>query len=281
MSPKAKESGPIVDVNALRTNQALIVLFVVFAFVLGSTAGVWVILAVSASLAIGAAFPGKGPFQSFYRHVLLPTGIVRPQRRPDDPAQHRFAQGMGAAVLLLAAIALFAGVDVLGWTLAFIVVTLALVNLLFGFCAGCFVFLQINRFRERTGRFGGMIERLLLALIVVFAIAAIGFVIQEVVARWRRRRLGSLTLVAARLPRLITFSTTGCRECRPNAESSTRSSPSGAVGWTSRMSTRPMNQTSRAASASSSCRRRLSPRQMAESSASTVGWPMPTVSCDN
>src|SRR5262245_32474392 len=59
-----------------------------------------------------------------------------------------------------------------------------------------------------------MTERLLLALIVLFAIAAVGFIIQEVVARWRRKRLGSLSLAAARLPRLITFSTTGCRECR-------------------------------------------------------------------
>jgi hypothetical protein len=151
MSGQANQSGPVVDVNALRTNQALIVLFVVLAFALGSTVGVWVVLAVSVSLGIGAAFPGKGPFQLFYRNLLLPTGLVKPLRRPDDPAQHRFAQGMGASFLLLATIALFAGVDVLGWILAFIVVTLALVNLLFGFCAGCFVFLQINRFRERTG----------------------------------------------------------------------------------------------------------------------------------
>jgi hypothetical protein len=56
---------------------------------------------------------------------------------------------MGATVLLLAAVALFAGADVVGWALAFIVVALALVNLLFGFCAGCFVYLQINRLRQR------------------------------------------------------------------------------------------------------------------------------------
>src|SRR3954464_11984200 len=59
-----------------------------------------------------------------------------------------------------------------------------------------------------------MIERFLLACIFVLAIATVGFVIQEVVTRWRRKRLGSLTLVATRLPRLISFSTTGCRECR-------------------------------------------------------------------
>jgi hypothetical protein len=151
MAQQAKQSGPIVDVNALKTNQTLIVIFTVLAFTLGSTNGVWIILVIAASLAIGAAFPGKGPFQLLYRKMFLPAGIVKPLRRPDDPAQHRFAQGMGAVVLLLAAIALVAGADIVGWLLAFVVVALALVTLLFGFCAGCFVYLQINRVRQRPG----------------------------------------------------------------------------------------------------------------------------------
>jgi hypothetical protein len=150
-SQSPSQAGPIVDVNALRTNQALIVAGVVIAFVLGSSAGAWVLLAVAVSLAIGAARPGFGPFQIFYREVLKPTGFVKPSPRPDDPAPHRFAQSLGATVLFLAALALFAGADALGWVLAFLVLALALVNLLFGFCAGCFVFLQINRVRHRTG----------------------------------------------------------------------------------------------------------------------------------
>jgi hypothetical protein len=145
------QSGPIVDVNALRTNQALIVAGVVIAFVLGTSVGAWVLLAVAASLAIGAALPGNGPFQIFYREVLKPTGLVKPNLRPDDPAPHRFAQSLGATVLFVAALALFAGVDALGWVLALMVLALALVNLLFGFCAGCFLFLQINRIRRRSG----------------------------------------------------------------------------------------------------------------------------------
>ena len=83
----------MVDVNALRTNQALVVAGVVIAFVAGATAGEWVFLAVSASLTIGAARPGFGPFQILYREVLKPTGLVKPSPRPDDPAPHRFAAG--------------------------------------------------------------------------------------------------------------------------------------------------------------------------------------------
>jgi thioredoxin-like negative regulator of GroEL len=59
-----------------------------------------------------------------------------------------------------------------------------------------------------------MTERLVLAVILVLAIAGVGIALQSAVARWRRRRLGSTVLAAAKLPRLIAFSTTGCSDCR-------------------------------------------------------------------
>jgi hypothetical protein len=146
LSAPAARSGPVVDVNALKTNQALIVIFVALAFVLGTdNGGAWLVAFVAVCMAIGAVFPGYGPFQIFYRRVLRQTGIVKPQPRPDDPAPHRFAQTLGAVFLAAAAIALFAGVTTLGWVLAWIVVALALVNLLFGFCTGCFIFFHLRR----------------------------------------------------------------------------------------------------------------------------------------
>jgi thioredoxin-like negative regulator of GroEL len=59
-----------------------------------------------------------------------------------------------------------------------------------------------------------MTERLLIALIVLLLIAVIGVAWQAGVARWRRRRLSATVLESAKLPRLITFSTSGCAECR-------------------------------------------------------------------
>ena len=56
--------------------------------------------------------------------------------------------GMGAVVLLIATISLFAGAQVLGWGLSFVVIALAAVNLFFGFCAGCFVYFQLQRLRR-------------------------------------------------------------------------------------------------------------------------------------
>ncbi len=61
---------------------------------------------------------------------------------------HRFAQAMGAVCLALAALLPVLGFDLAGWMLGFIVLALALVNLLFGFCTGCFVYLQLGRIRQ-------------------------------------------------------------------------------------------------------------------------------------
>jgi hypothetical protein len=137
----------MVDERATQTNQALIVALVAVAFVVGFGPGRWLVGFVGVSLALGAAAPGYGPFQLFYRHVLKRFGLVTPAPQPGDPAPHRFAQSLGAAFLLASAVLLFTGATVAGAALALIVVALALVNLVFHFCAGCFLFLQIARFR--------------------------------------------------------------------------------------------------------------------------------------
>ena len=117
-----------------------------FAFVLGTShGGAWLVAALAISMAIGAAVPGYGPIQLVYRYALRQTGLVKPDVRQEEPAPHRFAQAVGAVVLSASAIALFAGVAWLGWLLGAIVVALALANLVFGFCTGCFIFLQLRR----------------------------------------------------------------------------------------------------------------------------------------
>jgi hypothetical protein len=138
----------MVDQNALRTNQVFIVATVAIAFLLGGERGAWLIALLAVCMAIGVISPGNGPIQLLYRKVLVPAGIVRPNREADSAAPHRFAQAMGAVCLSLAAIVLFLGFDLAGWGLGFIVLALALVNLLFGFCTGCFIYLQLGRLRQ-------------------------------------------------------------------------------------------------------------------------------------
>ena len=134
-----------VDRTALRVNQACIIGFLALAFLLDQP---WLVAFVCAVMAIGTAFPQAALFQRIYRDVLRPAGLLKPDLHDEDAAPHRFAQGMGAAVLLIATIALFAGATVLGWWLSFVVIALAAVNLFFGFCAGCFVYFQLQRLRR-------------------------------------------------------------------------------------------------------------------------------------
>lgn len=133
-----------VDRAALRTNQAFIIALLALAFV---AAQPWLVAFVCAVMALGTALPQAALFQRIYRDVLRPAGLLKPDVHEEDPAPHRFAQGMGAAVLLAASVALFAGAATLGWGLAFVVIALAAVNLFFGFCAGCFVYFQLARLR--------------------------------------------------------------------------------------------------------------------------------------
>ncbi|HSN77149.1 MAG TPA: DUF4395 domain-containing protein [Anaerolineae bacterium] len=135
-------SPTIVDHSALRFNQASIIALLALAFVLDQP---WLVVFVAAVMWIGTFVPKAGLFKLLYQHVLKPLHIVRPALKADDPRPHLFAQGVGALVLTLSSIALWAGLPLLGWALTGVVVALAAVNLFLGFCMGCFMYYQLAR----------------------------------------------------------------------------------------------------------------------------------------
>jgi hypothetical protein len=145
MSSVDQAIGERVDHTALRVNQALIIVFLTAAFLLDRS---WVVVFVAAVMVLGTITPALALFQRLYRDVLKPAGLLKPDVRAEAAAPHRFAQGMGGSVLVIASVALFAGALAVGWALAILVIVLAAVNLFFGFCAGCFVFFQIQRLRR-------------------------------------------------------------------------------------------------------------------------------------
>jgi hypothetical protein len=133
-----------VDHSALRTNQAFIIALLLIAFI----TGFWPLTAfVAAVMLIGTLLPGLALFQRIYRHALRPTGLVRPDRVPDSPAPHRFAQGMGGTFTLASAVLLATGTGApaVGWAFSWLVILLAALNLFVGFCAGCFVYYRLER----------------------------------------------------------------------------------------------------------------------------------------
>lgn len=137
--------GERVDRTALRFNQSSIIVVLVAAFLLDRP---WLVGFVAAVMVLGTINPAFALFQRFYRDVLKPANMLKPDVHQEAAAPHRFAQGMGGAVLVAASLALLSGALAVGWALAIVVIVLAVVNLFFGFCAGCFVFFQLQRLRR-------------------------------------------------------------------------------------------------------------------------------------
>lgn len=132
-----------VDQNALRTNQVFIIALLLIAFV-GNI--VPLVAFIAAVMLIGALYPAARLFVLIYQHALKPSGLVKPDVIEDNPEPHRFAMLLGGIFSMLATLSLIVGWSAIGWALALLVVFLAGLNLFVGFCAGCFMYYQLNRF---------------------------------------------------------------------------------------------------------------------------------------
>jgi molybdopterin converting factor small subunit len=132
-----------VDHTALKVNQAFIIALLIGAFIANSP---WLVAFVAAVMLIGTIWPQAALFKAVYTYGLKRAGWLKPHAIPDNPEPHLFAQGLGGVFLALSSVALI-GLNnpVVGWALAWLVVGLAALNLFAGFCAGCFVYYQLNR----------------------------------------------------------------------------------------------------------------------------------------
>ena len=132
-----------VDTHLAKFSQAGTVLLTVLAFLLNQP----IIVAIAAIiLLLAAAVPSLSPFRLLYRYIVLPLHLLRPRIVEDDPAPHRFAQGVGAAFLIASSLVLnLTNATAVGWGLDLIVFVLAGINLTVGFCAGCFVYYHLGR----------------------------------------------------------------------------------------------------------------------------------------
>ena len=140
--PASNQKVGRVDQTALKVNQSCIVVLLAWAFLFNWP---WLVPAVAAVMLIGTFMPEAGLFKQFYANVLKPAKLLKPSVVADDPQPHLFAQGVGGVFLLLASVAFLVGWPVVGWVLTGIVIALAAINLIFGFCMGCFMYYQLGR----------------------------------------------------------------------------------------------------------------------------------------
>jgi len=131
-----------VDKTGLKTGMASTIILLVIAFVLDS----WVLVAfVAIAQLLGAADVSFAPYKLLYRHIVKPSGVVKPNVIVDNPEPHRFAMLVGGIFNMVATVSLLGGVPALGWALAFIVVALANLNFWLDFCLGCWMYYQLHR----------------------------------------------------------------------------------------------------------------------------------------
>lgn len=132
-----------VDHNAIKFSQVALTVLAVIAFLVDAA---WLVGVLALIMTLSTAVPAWGPFRVLYQSVVLPAGWLRPHVLDDDPAPHRFAQGVGAAFLGASWIALTSGASAVGWALTILVAALAMLNVVANFCAGCFVYYQLRRY---------------------------------------------------------------------------------------------------------------------------------------
>ncbi len=136
-------SAPRVDAHLAKFSQASVAVLTALAFIFNQPV---IVLIAALIMVIAALAPTVSPFKLVYQRVILPLHLLKPRIVEDDPAPHRFAQGIGAAFLIASSIVFFlVHAPIAGWTLDLIVFVLSAINFTVGFCAGCFVYYHLGR----------------------------------------------------------------------------------------------------------------------------------------
>lgn len=116
------------------------------------TGSAWLAWAQAAVFALGA-FAGLrfSPYSAFYRVAIAPR--LAPPAEKEDATPLRFAQGVGFAFALVAAVGFAVGVPALGMTATAFALAAAALNAVFGVCLGCEVYLRLPaRLRPRSAQ---------------------------------------------------------------------------------------------------------------------------------
>src|SRR5215467_2351212 len=95
---------PRVDTHLAKFSQACVVILTGLAFLFNQPI---IVLIAAIIMALTTLSPAASPFKILYQRVVLPLGLLRPRVVEDDPAPHRFAQGVGAAFLIASSLILF------------------------------------------------------------------------------------------------------------------------------------------------------------------------------
>jgi Domain of unknown function (DUF4395) len=123
---------------------------VVLALVLVTPRPVAIVLIVAQAVvfAVGATRGVQHtPYAVLFRSAIRPR--LAPPSDLEDPRPPRFAQGVGLAFAVVAAVGLLAGSAVVGLVAAGLALVAALLNAVLGLCLGCELYLILRRATAR------------------------------------------------------------------------------------------------------------------------------------
>ncbi len=119
-----------------------VVLVAVLAFGSG-----WLMLAQAVVFGVTALWPRYGPYALIYRSLVAPRLAKPTELEPVAPV--RFAQLVGFAFAIVAAVGYLSGATAVGIVAAAFALAAAFLNAAFGFCLGCEMYLAVARLRTR------------------------------------------------------------------------------------------------------------------------------------
>lgn len=134
-----------VDSAVPRAKAGLHFLLPAIAFLAGPPVAPYLLLFTG--LVMAASVLGGPQFSLFGQifKAVRPTLKIGPGRM-EAVAPHRFAEALGAACLIAAAVLYFVGATLAGQIFTLMVVALALLNAAAGICVGCQMYLLLKRF---------------------------------------------------------------------------------------------------------------------------------------
>jgi hypothetical protein len=134
----------LLDPRGPRFAAAVTTVVLVLILVTGSG---WLALAQAVVFAVSALSVRHSPYGLVYRTAIAPR-LSRPKEL-EPAAPVRFAQLVGLAFTLVAAVGFLAGVSVLGLVFAGLALVAAFLNAVFGLCLGCELYLAARRLTHR------------------------------------------------------------------------------------------------------------------------------------
>jgi hypothetical protein len=141
----------LVDSKVPRGKAAFHAILPALAFLVGGKAGPVIAGATGLLMALSVVGgPRYSLFGTLFRTVVRPLLKIGPGK-PEEVAPHRFAEAIGAVLLIIAGAAgLAAAPDIIWKSISLLVAALAALNWIAGICVGCQMYLLIKRATARA-----------------------------------------------------------------------------------------------------------------------------------